>query len=140
MERTSSRKTCQKAQPSVEENGLLNGYDDDDDDDDDEQLGSECELIVYPFSGVRLSSACPPFSKIFSETAWPIKAKFHADPPWKEGTKVYINGPGDMTKMAAMPIYMVKALKIFFSRTQSMMILKLGVQHWGNQGLQILYK
>ena len=33
MERTSSRKTCQKAQPSVEENGLLNGYDDDDDDD-----------------------------------------------------------------------------------------------------------
>ena len=27
----SSRKTCQKAQPSVEENGLLNGYDDDDD-------------------------------------------------------------------------------------------------------------
>ena len=34
MERTSSRKTCQKAQPSVEENGLLNGYDDDDDDDD----------------------------------------------------------------------------------------------------------
>ena len=34
MERTSSWKTCQKAQPSVEENGLLNGYDDDDDDDD----------------------------------------------------------------------------------------------------------
>ena len=33
MERTSSRKTCQKAQPSVEENGLLNGYDDDDDED-----------------------------------------------------------------------------------------------------------
>ena len=31
-ERTSSRKTCQKAQPSVEENGLYNGYDDDDDD------------------------------------------------------------------------------------------------------------
>ena len=25
---TSSRKTCQKAQPSVEENGLLNGYND----------------------------------------------------------------------------------------------------------------
>ena len=35
MERTSSRKTCQRAQPSVEENRLLNGYDDDDDDDDD---------------------------------------------------------------------------------------------------------
>ena len=26
-------------------------------------------------------------------------------PPWEGGTKVYINGPGHMTKMAAMPIY-----------------------------------
>ena len=27
------------------------------------------------------------------------------EPPWEVGTKVYINGPGHMTKMAAMPIY-----------------------------------
>ena len=26
-------------------------------------------------------------------------------PPWQGGKKVYINGPGHMTKMAAMPIY-----------------------------------
>ena len=46
------------------------------------------------------------FSNVFfSETAWPIKAKFYVEPPWEEGTKVYINGPGHMTKMAAMPIY-----------------------------------
>ena len=38
------------------------------------------------------------------ETAWPIKAKFYVEPPWEGGTKVYINGPGHMTKMAAMPI------------------------------------
>ena len=45
-------------------------------------------------------------SNIFSsETAWPIKAKFYAEPPWDGGTKVYINGPGHMTKMAAIPIY-----------------------------------
>ena len=45
-------------------------------------------------------------SNIFSsETAWPIKAKFYVEPPWEGGTKVYINGPGHMTKMAAMPIY-----------------------------------
>ena len=51
----------------------------------------------------RLSST---FSNIFSsETAWPIKAKFYVEPPWKGGTKVYINGPGHMTKMAAMPIF-----------------------------------
>ena len=46
------------------------------------------------------------FSNIFSsETAWPIKAKFYVEPPWERGTKVCINGPGHMTKMAAMPIY-----------------------------------
>ena len=45
------------------------------------------------------------FSNIFSsETAWPIKAKFYVEPPWEGGTKVYINGPGHMTKMAATPI------------------------------------
>ena len=70
------------------------------------------ELIGYPCSGVRRRRCrrrrrcCPPFSNVFSsETAWPIKAKFYVEPPWIGGTKVYINGPGHMTKMAAMPIY-----------------------------------
>ena len=39
-----------------------------------------------------------------SETAWPIKAKFNVEPPLERGTKVDINGPGHMTKMAVMPI------------------------------------
>ena len=48
----------------------------------------------------------PLFSNIFfSETAWSINAKFHVKPPLEVGTKVYINGTGHMTKMAAMPIY-----------------------------------
>ena len=41
------------------------------------------ELIVYLCSGVRRSS-------------WPVKAKFHVEPAWDGGTKVYINGPGHM--------------------------------------------
>ena len=46
------------------------------------------------------------FSNVFSsETAWPVKAKFYVEPPREGGTKVYINGLGHMTKMAAMPIY-----------------------------------
>ena len=77
------------------------------------------ELIVYPCSGVRRRRCRrrrrrrrrPPFSNVFSETAWPNKAKFYVEPPWEGGTKVNINGPGDMTKMAAMPIY-GKNLKI----------------------------
>ena len=68
------------------------------------------ELIGYPWiwrPPIRPSVVRPfTFSNIFSsETAWPIKAKFYVEPPWEGGTKVYINGPGHMTKMAAMPIY-----------------------------------
>ena len=46
------------------------------------------------------------FSNLFSlETARPIEAKFHVNPPWDGGTRVCSNGPGHMTKMAANPIY-----------------------------------
>ena len=58
-------------------------------------------VVVHPSAVVRPFT----FSNIFSETAWPIKAKFYVEPPWEGGTKVYINSPGHMTKMAAMPIY-----------------------------------
>ena len=34
----------------------------------------------------------------------PIKARFPVEPPLDEWTKSYSNGPGHMTKMAAMPI------------------------------------
>ena len=48
----------------------------------------------------------PLFSNFFfSETNWPINAKFHVNPPWEVGKKVYVNGTGHMTKMATMPIY-----------------------------------
>ena len=51
---------------------------------------------------VRMST----FSNIVgSETTGPIEAKFHMEPPCDGGTKVCSNGPGHMTKMAAMPIY-----------------------------------
>ena len=40
-----------------------------------------------------------------SETAWPIKAKFHVESLWEGGKKVYINGPGHIIKIAAIPIY-----------------------------------
>ena len=88
------------------------------------------ELIVYPCSGVRPSVVRPSFtfSKIFSsETAWPIKAKLQVEHPMEGGTKVYINGPGHMTKMAAMAINSKNLLKIFFSRTSGPISTKLGM-------------
>ena len=95
-----------------------------------EPLGSQGELIVYPSNrrpSVRLPSVRrPPFSKISSETAWPIKAKFYVEPPWEGGKRVYINGPGHMTKMVASPIYGKNPSKIF-SRTGWPIFTKLGM-------------
>ena len=51
-------------------------------------------------------------------------------PPWDGGTKVYSNGPGHMTRMAAMPIYGKNFKKIFFSGIKRPIALKLGMQHW----------
>ena len=35
----------------------------------------------------------------------PIEAKFHVKAQWDRRTKICSNGPGHLTKMAAMPIY-----------------------------------
>ena len=59
--------------------------------------------MVQRPSSIRPSSTI--LNVFSSETAWPIKAKFYVEPPWEGGTKVYMNGPGHMTKMAAMLIY-----------------------------------
>ena len=51
------------------------------------------------------------------------------EPPCGGRTKVYSNGPGHMTKMAAMPIYDENMKKIF-SKTKTPMTLKVCMQHW----------
>ena len=62
--------------------------------------------IGRPPSSRRPSSVRRPRSlNIFSETAWPVKVKFHMEPLWDWGTKVCSKDPGHMTKMTAMPIY-----------------------------------
>ena len=53
------------------------------------------------------------------------------------GTKVCLNGPGHMTKMAAMPIYGKNPLKIFFSRTRRLMTMGLGMSHRGCETYQV---
>ena len=86
---------------------------------------------------VLYSSKWPRYSKfLFSETAWPMKAKFHTEHPYEEGMKVYINDSGHMAKMATMAINNKHLFKVFFSRTRRPVILKLGMKH---QGIE-LYK
>ena len=96
------------------------------------------ELIVYPWSGIRRRPSVvrrrPQCSNIFfSETAWPIKAKFYVEPPWVGGTKFCSRHLGHMTKMAATPIYGKNPSKIFFSRTGRPIFTKLGMKHLGLQ-------
>ena len=63
--------------------------------------------IGRPPSSVCPSVVCCPHSlnSISLETAGSIEAKFQMTSPWDGGTKVCSNGPGHMTKVAAMPIY-----------------------------------
>ena len=62
-----------------------------------------------PSSVVRRTSSvrhCPHLINIFSsETTGPNKVKFYMELLWDGGTKVCSNGPGHMSKMAAMSIY-----------------------------------
>ena len=51
------------------------------------------------------------FLNFFSSiTIRPIEVKFRVNPPWNGGTKTCSNGPGHLTKMAAMSIYGIKPL------------------------------
>ena len=65
-----------------------------------------------------------------SKTTWPIKAKFHVEPPWEGGKKVYINGTGHMTMQDGHHAHIwSKPSKIFSYITNSPMIMKLGMEH-----------
>ena len=58
------------------------------------------------------------FKIFFSlETAKPIEANFHVDPKWDGGTNVCSNGSDHMTKMAAMPLYGIKKIKLLWNQT-----------------------
>ena len=67
---------------------------------------------------------------ISSGTAWPIKVKFYMESPWDGEMKACSNGPGHMTKMAAMRIYSKNLKKIFFFPTKRLMTLKVDMHHW----------
>ena len=52
----------------------------------------------------QYTSLLQTYSKIFSETALPIKDKFNMKSLQEKGINMFINILGHMTKMAAMPI------------------------------------
>ena len=119
---------------------------------DTDQPAHPCSLINVFFSspepkahwwayriGRPLSSVGRPQSlNIFSsETAWPIKVKFHMMPPWDGERKFVQMIEVTWPRWPPCP-YMVKTLKnlflrnqraVFFSGTKGWVTLKLGMQH-----------
>ena len=96
-------------------------------------------MLMENFDPRRLSAPTPglytcissPFSKIFfSKTAWPIKALSYVESTWEGEMKVYINGPGHKTKMAASHIYGKKTSKILSYSINSPMTMKLGMEYY----------
>ena len=60
--------------------------------------------------------------------------------PWEAGMKVYINGQGHMTKMAAMAINRKKKLKKFLFQNQKAYDFETWCEASWNKVLQNLYK
>ena len=87
------------------------------------------ELIIWQGRClyVSLSVCLSTFLNVFSETARPIEAKFHVEPPWDGKTKVYSRGLGHMTNIAAMPMYGKSPSKILFSGTARPISMKFGM-------------
>ena len=94
-------------------------------------------MVRCPSSVVRPSTISNVF---YSETAWPIKAKLYVQPPWEGGTKVYINSPGHITNIAAMPVYGKKLKKKLLLQNQKSYDLETWHVASGTQVLQSLYK
>ena len=64
------------------------------------------------------------------QTSSPLRPLGQLKPNFMDGgTNVYINNLGHMTKMAAMPIYGKNPSNIFFSETNTLTSMKLGVKH-----------
>ena len=66
------------------------------------------------------------FSNFFcSETARPIEAKFHMEPPWDVGNENLVK----CSRSHGNALIWWKTSKIFFFKTKRLMTLKLGIQH-----------
>ena len=81
--------------------------------------------LVGPTLG-QCTCILPLYSKIFTKMAWPVKVNFYGKHLYEEGTNVFINKPGHMTKMATISIYSKNLSKVF-SGTAAPIATKLDV-------------
>ena len=81
-------------------------------------------MILWPMV-TQISKLKPCLAEIVG--SYEIKSYIKAEE--SKEIKIYTNEIVHMTKMAAMPVYCKKPLKIFFPRTNGPLALKLGMQH-----------
>ena len=85
-------------------------------------------LVLLVSSSVYNVRTCSPLKPLGRVADWPIIAKYYVKPPWEGRTKVNINGPGHITKMAAMlNTANTFNFKNLLSRPRSPMTLKYGI-------------
>ena len=73
----------------------------------------------------------------FSETARPICTRFYTGPSVEGVLSICSNRSASLNKMATMPIYDGKTLKIFFSRPKKALRQKLVTEHCGLMVIQV---
>ena len=81
---------------------------------------------------IRRPSVCPSSTFFKDHFLWNLLAN-QSQILYLEGTNVFINNQGHMTKMAAMPIYDKNTSKIFFSGTTGPISTKLDMKHQGRE-------
>ena len=86
-----------------------------------------------------LSIVSPNLNLFSSETPEPVEVRFYVEHLYLAGTKVYIIGPGRMTKMATMP-YIVKPFKNLLLQNRKSYDLETWQTAKGTRALQKLYK
>ena len=77
-----------------------------------------CPCAIYMYKIV--------YSLNFSETIAPVFFKLYEEPCDKGGLKIYTNGLGPLSEMAAMPICLKHLKFFFFSRAKKALRLNLG--------------
>ena len=88
-------------------------------------------MICSNDPGLTLTYFMPGSNLVTYAFVWEKVKWLSTSPPMGWGTKVCLNGPGHMTKMATMTIYGKNPSKTFFSGTSGPIALKLGMQHLG---------
>ena len=83
--------------------------------------------VVFPCPGAIRMYMITIFKALLLSNRLVNQSQISWEPHWEGKKKVYINGPGHMTKMAAMSIYGIKLKQS--TPTELIVLMKFGMKH-----------